>query len=622
MKQLVFALLLLLPASPRAETEEPLLEPVVVEETRLEAPLEYPSSFSTVIESDKFGGEYNSTSELLSFSPGVVIRDFGGFGQLKTISIRGSSNDQVVILLDGIRINTPLGGVDLSTIPPDYIERIEIIRGGASALAGSDAIGGVVNIVTKKTEKPFTNTYLTYGSFDTLNLNLSRAQKIGKMSYLLSFTHARGDGDFKFKSVNNLTLRRINNEFSSNSFLGKIDYEISGWKLDFLNEFFFDDKGVPGLGEFQEDSSNQKDLRNVTSIKISKNGFFSRNLDFNLVLFNTFDQVEFKDPEPTLGIPIDTLSKTLTFGANPRLKLYAPFNQILTLSAELRGDILRNKDFNNPERFTASAYISDEISFAEDKILLLPILRFDFFKTFADQSSTEAEFSPKLGIIFSPLKNLSFKGNIGKSFRAPNFNELFFPEQGFIGGNPELSPERSFDFDFGLVFSHPNLLFEISYFRQKIDNLILFVFISAQRIEPRNVGKVKQQGIETSLIFKPFHFLELFAGYTFLDGELKDTGAQLPGRPRNKFNFRGVLKHRYLSLFWETHFVDKIPLTVFPDSSTTKKRTTHDVGIKAEWKKSFFTLESKNVFNNLEVRDAFDFPLPGRTIFFTAGFKF
>ncbi|GBD38427.1 Vitamin B12 transporter BtuB [bacterium HR37] len=622
MKQLVFALLLLLPASPRAETEEPLLEPVVVEETRLEAPLEYPSSFSTVIESDKFGGEYNSTSELLSFSPGVVIRDFGGFGQLKTISIRGSSNDQVVILLDGIRINTPLGGVDLSTIPPDYIERIEIIRGGASALAGSDAIGGVVNIVTRKTEKPFTNAYLTYGSFDTLNLNLSRAQKIGKIGYLLSFTHARSDGDFKFKSVNNLTLRRINNEFSSNSFLGKIDYEISGWKLDFLNEFFFDDKGVPGLGEFQEDSSNQKDLRNVTSIKISKNGLFSRNLDFNLVLFSTFDQVEFKDPQPTLGIPIDTLSRTLTFGANPRLKLYAPFNQILTLAAELRGDILRNLDFNNPERFTASAYISDEISLAEDKILLLPILRFDFFKTFADKSSTEAEFSPKLGIIFSPLKNLSFKGNIGKSFRAPNFNELFFPEQGFIGGNPELSPERSFDFDFGLVFSHPNLLFEISYFRQKIDNLILFVFISAQRIEPRNVGKVTQQGIEASLIFKPFHFLELFAGYTFLDGELKDTGAQLPGRPRNKFNFRGVLKHRYLSLFWETHFVDKIPLTAFPGSSTTKERTTHDVGVKAEWRKLFFTLESKNVFNNLEVRDAFDFPLPGRTIFFTAGLKF
>src|SRR6266851_3886294 len=84
--------------------EEKTLEPVVVEEAPIEPPLQYPSAFSTVLELEDFGGEYNTTSEILSFSPGVVVRDFGGFGQLKTLSIRGSSNDQVIILLDGVRI--------------------------------------------------------------------------------------------------------------------------------------------------------------------------------------------------------------------------------------------------------------------------------------------------------------------------------------------------------------------------------------------------------------------------------------------------------------------------------------------------------------------------------------
>lgn len=623
MKKLVLVFLILLSARSFAEEEGKTLEPIVVEETRVEPPLEYPSAFSTIVELEDFGGEYNTTSEILSFSPGVVVRDFGGFGQLKTLSIRGSSNDQVIILLDGARINSPLGGgVDLSTIPIDYVEKFEIIRGGASAFAGSDALGGVVNIVTKKTDTPFTNLSLTYGSFDTLSLNLSRAQKLGNLSYFFSFTHAQSDGDFKFKSVNDLTFRRINNEFFSESFLGKIEYDFNGWKISFLNEFFYDDKGVPGLGEFQENSSNQKDIRNLTSLRISKRGFLNPNLDFETILFNRFDQLKFIDPDPTIGIPVDTLSKTFTSGVNPKLTWYAPFDQVVTFASEIRGDVLRDDDFDNPERFTLSAFLSDEVHLLKDLLLINPLVRFDLFKTFADENSTEAEFSPKLGIIISPLKYLSLKGNIGRSFRAPNFSELFFPEQGFIGGNPNLKPESSFDFDLGLVFSHPRVVFEVGYFRNKIDDLILFVFVSAQRIEPRNVGEVTQQGVETSLVLRPFKFLELFAGYTFLDGELEDTGAQLPGRPRNKFDIRGVLRHRSFSLFWETHFVDEIPLSPFPNSATTEARTTHDVGIKAEWKKIFLTFEAKNVFNNLNVRDAFDFPLPGRTVFFTAGVKF
>ena len=104
------------------------LEPIIVEETPLKPPLDYPSAFSTVIDLEDFGGEYNTTSEILSFSPGVFVRDFGGFGQLQTLSIRGSSNDQAVVLLDGVRLNTALGGIDLSTIPLNYVEKFEIIK--------------------------------------------------------------------------------------------------------------------------------------------------------------------------------------------------------------------------------------------------------------------------------------------------------------------------------------------------------------------------------------------------------------------------------------------------------------------------------------------------------------
>jgi hypothetical protein len=85
---------------------------------------------------------------------------------------------------------------------------------------------------------------------------------------------------------------------------------------------------------------------------------------------------------------------------------------------------------------------------------------------------------------------------------------------------------------------------------------------------------------------------------------------------------RAVFDFNYLSLFWETHYVDRIPVSAFPDSKTTPARTTYDIGAKAEWKQFFLTFEIKNLLNNLDVRDALDFPLPGRTYFATAGVNF
>jgi vitamin B12 transporter len=624
-KVLLTALLAVYSLSAFAQEDEvETLEEIVVEDAPIEPPLDYPSAFSTVIELDEFKGEYNTASEILSFSPGVVVRDYGGFGQLKTMSIRGSSNDQVVILLDGMRLNSPIGGgVDLSTIPVNYVDRFEIIRGGASALAGTDAIGGVVNIVTKKTDKPFTFGSVTYGSYETFGFNASRAQKLGDFSYLVSFTHAQSKGDFKFKSVNDLILTRINNRFHSESLLVKAAYDAgNGWQVTLLNEFFYDKRGVPGLGEFQQPDAEQKDLRNLTGINISKEEFIRPDIDLDIQIFNRFDDLKFTNPEPTVGLPIDTLSKTYSFGINPQVTWFGPYNQVFTFATELREEMLDSDDFGNPDRFTFSLFAADEINLLDDMIVINPVIRYDLWSTRQEKTTTDSGISARLGVIVAPLDYLSFKANAGRSYRAPSFGELFFPNEGFIRGNPDLKPETAYDFDIGFILSHPRAALEVTYFRSHIDDLILFVFISAQTIEPRNVGNVNEQGIETSLVLKPFKYFELFAGYTFLDGEIDETGAQLPGRPRNKFDLRAVFDFNYLSLFWETHYVDRIPVSAFPNSKTTPARTTYDAGAKAEWKKFFITFEIKNLFNNLDVRDALDFPLPGRTYFATAGVNF
>lgn len=620
---LLFLLVLNLSLLTAVAEEETSLGTVLVEDRRIDYPLNYPSAFSTSLYLDRFRGEFNTTSDILSLSPGVVVRDYGGFGQLKTVSVRGSSSNQVVVLLDGLRLNNPLsGGVDLSTIPVQYLETIEVIRGGGSAFAGSDAIGGIINLKTKPASRPLTLASLTYGSFDTVSLNLSTAGTKGSFNYLVSFNHSQSNGDFEFKSVNEMKLERINNEYKSDSLLLKMDYSFDDMKISLLNEFYHDDKGVPGLGEFQEDSSNQKDLRNLTSIKLEKTGLFSPDTDLESTIYHKYERLEFSDPDPQVGLPVDTDSRLSTTGFINRLQWYRAANHTVTFSAELTHQKLDDENFNDPSRTNIGLFTGHEFTFVNKNLSVSPLFRFDYYHTKRDDSDNETGFSPKLGIIYSIANNLHLKGNISYSHRVPNFSELFFPEQRFIGGNPDLDKEISLDFDIGFSYALPSLVFEVSYFRSQIEDSIMFVFINSQRIEPRNVGDVTQQGVEANIIYRPIRYLDLSAGYTYLDGEIEDTGAQLPGRPENKLDLRAVFEYSVLNLFWEMHFVDEIPLSPFRNSRTTDARTVHDVGAKINWDKYFVTIEAKNVFNNLDVRDSFDFPLPGRSVYLTAGIRY
>ncbi len=381
MKFFIILLILLIQTGlVRAQDTSQQLEPVIVEDTYLRPPLDYPSAFSTVIDLDSYLGEFNTATELLNLSPGVVVRDFGGLGQLKTLSIRGSSNDQVVVLLDGVRLSSPIGGgIDLSTIPIDYIESIEVIRGGGSALAGSDAIGGVVNLIPRKTGESYFVASATYGSFETFKANLTGAGSIGDLGYFFSYTHAQSEGDFEFESINGFDVKRINNEFLSESFFAKVDFDINDWNFSLFNDFYYDDKGIPGLGEFQEPNSNQQDIRNLTSLKIAKDGLFIPELNFEMIVFNRFDELEFKNPEPVLGLPIDTLSQNYSFGFNSKLTWFAPREHTVTFATELKADVLQDDDFNNPERLTFSSYLGDEFSLFYNFITLHPLVRLDVY---------------------------------------------------------------------------------------------------------------------------------------------------------------------------------------------------------------------------------------------------
>src|SRR5215471_14967242 len=176
------------------------LDPVVVTATKLETRAEQLGASVTVVPGDDVQRyHYETVEDVLRTVPGVDIRRSGSIGKFSNISIRGANSNQVQVLVDGVRVKSPtLGQADLSDISPDLIERIEVIRGPQSTLYGADAIGGVVNIITKKGKGPFSGTVEgAAGNYDTYTGRGWFGGTYSLLNYSGSISHLESNGQFQ-----------------------------------------------------------------------------------------------------------------------------------------------------------------------------------------------------------------------------------------------------------------------------------------------------------------------------------------------------------------------------------------------------------------------------------------
>src|SRR5262245_47666767 len=287
---------------------------------------EKPSAFVSVIDPKPFENQVKTLPELLSQQPGVNVQEFGGLGQFSTVSIRGSTAEQVTVLVDGMRINTAQGGaVDFSTIPLDAIERIEVIRGGASAQFGSDAIGGVINIITKKSKKgQFIEAAVGGGSFGTFKTTEGYSRGFSKWSFLLDHTHLQSLGDFTFIStpstIGGVTVGggqefvRENNKFFSENGLVKFEGDPSEKiTLRLTSDWFGSKRQVPPtedeallLSPANPPEARENLLKNITTLRTEFRSIGVEGLDLHFQPYYRYDYDHFIDPSPAIGGPIDT----------------------------------------------------------------------------------------------------------------------------------------------------------------------------------------------------------------------------------------------------------------------------------------------------------------------------
>lgn len=634
----------------RLEAEEPTYEiaPVVVRTSRIREAKEDPSSFATVIQPEQFASQFRTTEDLLSRTAGVNIKRLGGLGQFSTVSIRGSSAEQVLVLLDGVRLNTGEGGsVDFSTIPLDSIERIEVIRGGGTTLYGSDAIGGVINIITKEpTERPEGSAYFSYGSEDTIKASLTGRGRYKRFSYLLSATHFQSDGDFDYETpeyrlqgkpvLESEEQTRFNNDFKSNNILAKADYALTdSLGLTLNNDFFYTERGQPGTVFDPREKARQEVIRNLTQLKLEKKRFLHPDVQVFLGGFGRYSRTHFTDPEPSLGSGsdlIDTTSKEFAFGVQLGAEGYWQkwgSEHVMNLHGELRWDELRDEvqpgqeGFGEQDRTSHEWVLQDEAILLQGRLSVVPAVRYEHSSDFG------GNWTGKIGLVGKPKSWLTLKTNFQNSFRKPNFTELYFPNQGFIRGNPNLLPEEALNFDAGFGLNFDKFFFQTAYFRNWIDESVLWLPVSFFTIAPVNTGPVDAWGVEVDTEYRPWKPLFLAVNYTFLDATSEETGKQLEGRPRHTVNFKVSLQDKIGEIYTEVQYLSAIPVrSTSTGAIYVNERAVLDVGVtanfaalpyvsRAAWlQKLTLSLEVKNV-NDASVYDSLNFPLPGRMFFVT-----
>jgi outer membrane cobalamin receptor len=521
---LVFMIMIVVFFSAAALADGPTMQlgEVVVTATKTEKNPDDVTQAVTVVTADeiKRSGATDVASAIQN-TVGVNIGSFGTPGSVEALRIRGSSTSQVLVMLDGKRMNSARdGGFDLSALPVsvDDIQRIEIVRGPASALYGSDAVGGVINIITKKPSESKNVLGASVGShgYDDLFLNTSSRQ--GGWYYSLSGERETSNG------------YRVNSDSYQWVAGGKIGYDIS--KTDFLEmtaNYLTKENGSPGSvkdatptsADYATPYARQQDRNTV--LGASYHGKFGQSLDLDLSGYRKEDDLTYRDPTPLASPTLDRY-QTKSDGSEARFSwLVASWNQ-LTAGYERRRDGLDSFDAQSG---TAEHSASLWAYYAQDEISIGDALIVDVGGRHDEHSVYGGKFSPKASARYLVSStDTILRASYGKSFRAPTFNDLFF-NSSYAVGNPFLRPESAKEYDASIeqkLGKSGRVM--IGGFDRKVQDLINWDWtVFPMRVV--NIGRVHIRGLETEAGLKLSDAASLDVNYTYTNPVDELTGQKI-----------------------------------------------------------------------------------------------
>jgi iron complex outermembrane receptor protein len=602
-------------------------------------------------------------ADLLGATAGVRVRSWGGLHSFATLSIRGGTPDQVVVLLDGIPLNSPLGGgVDLADIPLTGVESIEVHRGFTPASIGVSSIGGAVSIRTRRPgADEALHGSLAYGSWGTAEATAFGTAETGPVRWVFSGEGSTTRGDFDYLDDNGTPLaggddgytRRRNNESWAAALRAHGEASLGeGRLLSLAAEWAGREQGVPGIDAYQSLSASYDAApRAMLRGEMRWSRLAGSLAEARVGLDGEYASSSYEDIGDPVGLsPVDTATRLQATGAVVGLGWRPIAGHRISLLVQPRAEAATVVDrIDEPvdpfhaHRATVAAVVEDEIHLASDRVVLAPSLRFDAVRTSArgggpsappDPAEDPADVSGRLGALWTLSPRWSLRGNVGRAYRIPSLLELY-GNSGTLLGNPDLVPESGVNADLGVAFHAgawgvlADLRIEVAGFQSRTEDLIHFRTLPTRQVKAMNVGEARVTGVEVAASLRLFERLALSGNITEQHPENRsDTfarGDDLAGVPRREAATSAALDLDPVTLFHRFTYVGENLIedcgkacSTLPSSrremTVIPSRYLHDAGVKVRMgPRASATIEVDNLFDR-HVVDVVRYPLPGRTV--------
>jgi vitamin B12 transporter len=497
--------LLLIPCTLSASELPTQIAPVIVTATRTaQTADETLASVTVFTREDIEARQARSVQDLLQGVPGLAISNNGGPGKATSLFLRGTNSDHLLVLIDGVKVGSAtLGTTEFQLIPIDQIERVEIVRGPRSSLYGSEAIGGVIQIFTRKGGGPLRRVFSLgggrYHTYESL-IGFSGGGERGWFNLTAS-----GNGTQGFNACNGepgvggcFTLEPDKDSYRSLS--GALQ---AGYRFENGVEVGLHALRTQGDSEFDGDFQNQTDFVQQVlggKLRFSPLAFWEMSLQAG---HSRDDSDNLKDG--LFQTRFETERNTATWQNDVALGT----NHLLTAGLDYQDDRI-----DSSEAFTVTSRDSGGLFGqyrgnwgAHD---LLGSLRYDDNQQFGGHTTGNAAWGYRFG------QGLRLVASYGTAFKAPTFNQLYFP--GF--GNPNLGPEESESFEAGLQGTLAGSQWSLYLYETRIDELIAF---DAATFAPANVDKARIRGLEATGAAR-FIGWDLEASLTLLDPQNRSDG--------------------------------------------------------------------------------------------------
>ena len=525
-------------ASPSPSPGEGETEEIVVSATRIETPVNQIGSSVTIITDEEIEtNQQRSLPDVLKTVPGLNIVQTGGPGGKTSVFMRGSNSNHTKVLIDGVDANDPSqdGVFDFGQVLTADLARVEVLRGPQSSLYGSDALGGVINIVTKTGEGPprFTGS-LEGGSFDTFNQSASASGSISRFHYSFNVAHLLVD-DTPVTPLDLLPLgrKRIDDSYENTTLSTKLGADLTdAFGFDVVARYtdstlFFTSDDFSVFPSVPAADQSEQHAQQVFTRAQAELSLFDGKFKNTAGLGYTYYRTEIQAPDTGFGLPPPNLNHgdRIKFDWQGNITLAERY--ILLLGIEDQNDRLLESPIS-AENGNVAGFAELQSEIVHD-LFATASVRYDENERFGGKATwrvAPAYLIPKIGT--------KLKASYGTGFKAPSLTQLFvdFPAFNFFA-NPNLRPEESEGYDFG--FEQPliedRVRFGATYFHNEITNLINpnTSFTSLE-----NVGRATTEGVEVFASLTLTDRFKIRADYTYTDATDYTTGLELLRRPKHR----------------------------------------------------------------------------------------